>query len=222
MKKLAIHISVLIFIVGCSAKSTSVLNAENKNNTRIISVDQIQALSSNEDNSPSRMNTKPLTDKAEILDLPQVKKVFFANSDFTLHNASSTHAIFYDDAKTDALAIDAANLAFRTKFAKASYRLTETFTGSFQLGLVSLSEFDGESRYKLYLNDELVGDFTNPSTSLDFHEVYFETAKPVTLTKGDILTVEAIAASNGLIPEDGGYAWSRGRWRAVTVLAINK
>ncbi|MCI2285267.1 hypothetical protein L3081_20145 [Colwellia sp. MSW7] len=163
---------------------------------------------------------KALTDKSNIINLPNVERVIIANTDFILHKENSEYAAFYDDPKTDSLSIDAANLAFRTKYAKASYTITEAEEGRFKLGFVSLSEFDGESHYKVYVNDELVGDFTNPRTELDFHEVYFKTEKVLALTAGDQITVEAIAASNGLIPEDGGYAWARGRWRAVTLLSV--
>jgi hypothetical protein len=52
--------------------------------------------------------------------------------------------------------------------------------------------------------------------------VYFRTGTVFSLKAGDEIKVEAIAASNGLIPEDGGYAWSRGRWRAVTLITGEK
>lgn len=166
------------------------------------------------------MNSQALTYPSDIIHLPNVEKVLLANSDFTLHEQNSSNAIFYDDPKTDSLGIDAANLDFRTQYAIASYTLGAEEEGDFELGFVSLSEFDGESHYKLFLNDKLVGDFTNPRTELDFHEVYFKTGKVFSLQAGDEIKVEAIVASNGLIPEDGGYAWARGRWRAVTLLSI--
>lgn len=168
------------------------------------------------------MNSQALTDISDIINLPNVEKVLIANSDFTLHEQSSSHATFYDDPKTHSLAIDAANLDFRTQYAIATYTLGVEEEGIFELGFVSLSEFDGESHYKLFLNDELVGDFTNPRTELDFHEVYFSTGTVFSLKAGDEIKVEAIAASNGLIPEDGGYAWARGRWRAVTLITGEK
>jgi len=171
-------------------------------------------------NSAYTINSQALTDPNEIINLPYVEKVLFAKSDFTLHGKSSSHATFYDDPKTDSLGIDAANLDFRTQYAIASYTLGKEEEGKFALGFVSLSEFDGESHYKLFLNGELVGDFTNPRTELDFHEVYFKAQKVFSLKAGDEIKVEAIVASNGLIPENGGYAWARGRWRAVTLLSV--
>ncbi|WP_426357720.1 hypothetical protein ACPUVO_14855 [Pseudocolwellia sp. HL-MZ19] len=168
------------------------------------------------------MNSQALTDLSDIINLPNVEKVLIANSDFTLHKQSLSHATFYDDPKTDSLGIDAANLDFRTQYAIATYTLGAEEEGRFELGFVSLSEFDGESHYKLFLNDELVGDFTNPRTELDFHEVYFKTGTVFSLKAGDEIKVEAIVASNGLIPEDGAYAWARGRWRAVTLITGEK
>ena len=203
MKNLVLITSIAMISFGCSQDNTT---AEKP-------VAQIK--------SPLfTISDKALTDKSNIINLPNVEKAIIANSNFRLHEESSEYATFYDDPKTDSLGIDATNVAFRTKYAKASYTITEAEEGRFKLGFVSLSEFDGESHYKVFVNDKLVGDFTNPRTELDFHEVYFNTSQIVALTVGDKITVEAIAASNGLIPEDGGYAWARGRWRAVTLLSI--
>lgn len=213
MKNLLLITSIAVTSFGCSQDNTAAENIA----TSSVNNTSVNSLANETQSKLFTMNDKALTDKSDIINLPNVERAIIANVDFTLHEESSEYATFYDDPKTDSLGIDAANLAFRTKYAKASYTITEA--GSFELGFVALSEFDGESNYKLMLNGELVGDFTNPRTELDFHEVYFRTGQTVTLTAGDELTVEAIAASNGEIPEDGGYAWARGRWRAVTLLA---
>jgi len=207
MKKLLLITSIAMVSFGCSQNNTSVEQTAEK-------------LVTQKNSSLFTMSDKALTDKNNIINLPNVERVIIANTHFRLHEESSEYATFYDDPKTDSLGIDATNVAFRTKYAKASYTITEAEEGRFKLGFVSLSEFDGESHYKVFVNEKLVGDFTNPRTELDFHEVYFKTNDALALVTGDVITVKAIAASNGLIPENGGYAWARGRWRAVTLLSI--
>ena len=207
---------------GCSQNNTTAKNVlKNSENMINTNVKKMHEKSITILKSPLfTISDKALTNKSSIIDLPNVERVIIANSDFRLHEENSEYATFYNDPKTDSLGIDAAILGFRSKYAKASYTITEAEEGAFGLGFVSLSEFDGESHYKVFVNGKLVGDFTNPRTELDFHEVYFRTGQTLTLTAGDNLTVEAIAASNGLIPEDGGFAWARGRWRAVTLLSV--
>jgi len=207
MKKLLLITSIAMVSFGCSQNNTSVEQTAEK-------------LVTQKNSSLFTMSDKALTDKNNIINLPNVERVIIANTHFKLHEENSEYATFYDDPKTDSLGIDATNVAFRTKYAKASYTITEAEEGRFKLGFVSLSEFDGESHYKVFVNEKLVGDFTNPRTELDFHEVYFKTNDALALVTGDVITVKAIAASNGLIPENGGYAWARGRWRAVTLLSI--
>ncbi|TWX69082.1 hypothetical protein [Colwellia sp. C1TZA3] len=227
MKNSLLMAALVLADFGCSQadkatnESTNSLQAKTVNSEGIEAKTQVKNQSNKiKASSTYTMNSLALTDPNDIIHLPDVEKVLLANSDFTLHEQNSSNAIFYDDPKTDSLGIDAANLDFRTQYAIASYTLGAEEEGDFELGFVSLSEFDGESHYKLFLNDKLVGDFTNPRTELDFHEVYFKTGKVFSLQAGDEIKVEAIVASNGLIPEDGGYAWARGRWRAVTLLSI--
>ena len=79
---------------------------------------------------------------------------------------------------------------------------------------MTLGEVDGESSYRVFLNNELIAQVTNKETSIDYQENYFQLG-PLTLKPDDILRVEAKAVTNGKIPENGGTAFARGRWRGI-------
>ena len=80
--------------------------------------------------------------------------------------------------------------------------------------LVTLGEIDGESSYRVLLNGNEIGSFTNNETTTDYQENYFNLGS-LTLKPGDIITVQAKAVTNGKIPENGGTAYARGRWRGL-------
>ena len=88
--------------------------------------------------------------------------------------------------------------------------------GTYTLRLVTLAEIDGESTYIVSINNKEIGRFTNPETTTDYQEIYFN-MQDVELTKGDIIRVSSKAVTNGKIPENGGTAFARGRWRALVL-----
>ncbi|MBU3020414.1 hypothetical protein [Aestuariibacter sp. A3R04] len=53
-------------------------------------------------------------------------------------------------------------------------------------------------------------------TTTDYQENYFHLG-PLTLKPGDIIAVLSKAVTNGKIPEKGGTAYSRGRWRGLVL-----
>ncbi|MGJ8639606.1 MAG: hypothetical protein ACSHYA_09455 [Opitutaceae bacterium] len=114
--------------------------------------------------------------------------------------------------KGNVLSINAANPAYRDKFARAE-KVYAGKTGTFDVTIVTLTEFDGECIYRLLIDGKLVAKFTNPRVGKkgDFKE-HRHTWKGVKLKAGSKLAIESNTASNDLIPEGDGFAWARGRW----------
>ena len=69
---------------------------------------------------------------------------------------------------------------------------------------------------KVHLNNKKIGEFVNPETNEDYREAYF-IIEEVTLEKDDVITVSSKAVTNKKIPENGGTAFARGRWRALVL-----
>jgi hypothetical protein len=129
---------------------------------------------------------------------------------------------FYHDKKNSALGIDARDTQYRNVWATAKLEVPKTMwekkaktSRTFKkVTLVTVGEIDGESSYRVLLNDNEIGNFTNQETTIDYQENYFGLG-PLTLKPGDIITVQAKAVTNGKIPENGGTAYARGRWRGL-------
>ena len=136
-----------------------------------------------------------------------------AISEFSNINAGTVP--YYIDNQRGALAINASIEANRDKFARA----TATFTGStgdYDLTLTSLRELDGESTYRVYINNQLVGSSTNSTTATDYapqNHVF----NGVTIANGATIAVESNSVSNGKVPENGAFAYARGRWTTLEI-----
>jgi hypothetical protein len=156
----------------------------------------------------------PLVEKATLQGITQYKKILSAIDDFKIEAIGDIP--FYQHTAKQALAINAANTHYRNKYAFAEYIVTATDKGTHQLTLVTLSETDGESSYQVLLNGNVIATVQNPETAIDYKEAYFK-INNVTLKTGDVIKVAAKAVTNGKIPEDGGTAYSRGRWRALVI-----
>ena len=165
-------------------------------------------------------NAEPMPLKARYTDIYEYD--FILNSaDLFVANNASQHAIYHDKAR-DVLAINAVKTEVRDSFFRASYVVdTKIMKGIDKrhynnATLVTLAEIDGESRYRVLLNDRLLGEFQNPATARDYQEVYFP-LDDFRLRSGDVLSVEIMAVTNGKIPENGGTAYARGRWRGIVL-----
>lgn len=122
---------------------------------------------------------------------------------------------YYREDLRGTLAINAANEEYRDKFARA----TGTYSGAggiYDLTLNTVGEEDGDCEYRILVNGVVVGTIVNDSTTADFEEQQ-HTVSDVTVPAGATLSVESNALSNGLIPENGGFAFARGRWRSLTL-----
>ncbi len=119
----------------------------------------------------------------------------------------------YIDKGRKAIAVNAAKEELRKVWSAAEMKFTGN-SGTYNITLKTLTETDGESPYRLFINEERIGNFTNSGTAIDYSPTYasFENVK---IKRGDTIRVESKPATNGLIPEGDGTAWSRGRWVSV-------
>ncbi|TMN74139.1 hypothetical protein CWB85_01890 [Pseudoalteromonas sp. S1727] len=170
------------------------------------------------DKSETLSSPKPLQEKTQLLEITDYTRVLYAIDDFKIENTGEIP--YYQHKAENALAINAVKTAYRNKFARAEYIVQAKEAGSYILNLVTLAEIDGESTYLVSINDKVIGEFTNPETSNDYQEIYFSMQR-VELTSGDIISVSSKAVTNGKVPENGGTAYARGRWRALVLSRIN-
>lgn len=92
--------------------------------------------------------------------------------------------------------------------------------GIYDLTLLAVAEEDGESRYTIVVNGTPLPLKTNPPSTEKRRPVR-HTWAGITLQKGDRIRIIFQGHSNGRIPEGDGFAWSRGRWRALEVAPAN-
>ncbi|PKA97749.1 hypothetical protein B0O79_1418 [Flavobacteriaceae bacterium MAR_2009_75] len=123
---------------------------------------------------------------------------------------------FYVDDERSALALDAAQ--FKNQFALANY----TFAGSdgeYLASIQTLSEDDGESQYRLYINDSLIKEVQNDPMEQNYVKQSHD-FKKIALTNGDTIGVAFSSHTNGKIPEGVTTAYSRGRWTALILRPV--
>ncbi len=119
----------------------------------------------------------------------------------------------YKDTPRNAMAVDA--VKYKDMFA-ASTMVYEGEEGLYDLTLMTLKELDGESSYRISINEQIVGQFKNKTTEKDYEPDFF-TARKVTLQKGDVIRIESNTHSNFKVPEGEIFAFSRGRWRQLGI-----
>jgi hypothetical protein len=76
-----------------------------------------------------------------------------------------------------------------------------------------MAETDGESTYKLLIDGKLMGQFTNPKTSIDYKPI-LKTWKNVSVDKRATIRVEFNTATNSN-QKSGRIPYARGRWIAL-------
>jgi hypothetical protein len=170
------------------------------------------------DKSETLSKPKPLQEKTQLFKINDYTRILYAVDDFKIKSTGKIP--YYQHKAENALAINAVKTAYRNKFARAEYIVQAKDAGTHTLNLVTLAEIDGESSYIISVNNKQIGQFTNPETSNDYQEVYFK-IQGVKLIEGDTISVSSKAVTNGKIPENGGTAFARGRWRAL-VLSANE
>ncbi len=143
--------------------------------------------------------------------------VYRATNDFP--NITAGEVPYYVDAARNALAINAANTSYRGKFARAQLTYGGA-SGNFNVTITTLTEEDGESTYHLLVNGSQAATYQNPRVgAAGDSQPHLHTWSNIVINAGDILAIESDTHSNGLIPESGGFAWSRGRWRQIQLVA---
>ncbi|ADE53448.1 hypothetical protein [Coraliomargarita akajimensis] len=137
-------------------------------------------------------------------------QVFVAAVDFPIIDKGAVP--YTKPKKGKVLSINAANPAYRDKFARAEM-VYQGASGTYDITIVTLTEFDGECTYRLLIDGKPIRSFTNPRVdkSGDFKS-HTHTWKAVPIIQGVKLAIESNTASNDLIPEGDGFAWARGRW----------
>lgn len=124
---------------------------------------------------------------------------------------------YYKDNNRSALAIDAANVSYREKFARA-VRLFDGTSALYDVTLTTVQEEDGESTYRLLVNSEVVAEFQNPYIGVGSPEnngTLEHIWEGIVILAGDEIAIESNTHTNGDIPEGDGTAWSRGRWQQI-------
>lgn len=116
-------------------------------------------------------------------------------------------------AERNVLAIDAAVEEYRDKFARA-VTIFAGDSGVYDVTITALGEIDGEGEFRFLVNGVVVGSAVNELVTEDWGE-QFHVFENISIDMGDEIAVESDARSNGLIPENGEYAFARGRWRSL-------
>ena len=95
-------------------------------------------------------------------------------------------------------------------------------SGMYHVTINTLKEFDGESTYRILIDNKLIGTYQNPRTdkSGDF-KAAGTTFKRIYVRKGSEIRVEFNSHTNGLISENGGTAYARGRWSSLVFVPDN-
>ena len=146
---------------------------------------------------------------------PNTGTVFHSLKDFS--HLDGGDVPYYQDKRNRALAIRANISEYRDRFAT----VTRTFdgdSGTYDVTITTLTEEDGESTYRLLVNQTVVGVFKNRhigAGSKQDMQPQTHVWRSVRITQGDAISIQSNTTTNGEIPEDGGTAWSRGRWRQI-------
>ncbi|WP_281986132.1 Ig-like domain-containing protein [Aquimarina aggregata] len=117
----------------------------------------------------------------------------------------------YVDNVRNALAIDASQ--YKDQFAAATTSFSGE-AGTYDVVINTLAELDGESTYRVFIDEVLIGTFQNPTTTVDYSPAS-QTFSGITVANEAVLRVEFNSNSNGQVPEGGGFAFSRGRWTSL-------
>jgi hypothetical protein len=139
-----------------------------------------------------------------------------AINNFTNINVTGFSPAYKDNAR-NALAIDASQ--YKDKFAAANTTFKGE-NGNYNITIKTLTELDGESNYVVKVAGKTVGTFKNPTTTTDYVPAK-KTFNNIAVKNGDLIQVEFDSNTNGKVPENGGTAFSRGRWTSLDLECIS-
>ena len=147
-----------------------------------------------------------------------VAQTYSAIKDFKKKNDGEVP--LYVDKKRKAVAINAAKEDYRGKWAKASIKFSGK-SAKYDVVITTLTEEDGECTYKLLINGKEVGKYQNPRVKKEGDsKPHKHTWKGITINAGDNISIASNTHSNGIIPENGAFAWARGRWRQIELVLV--
>ncbi|MDZ8117706.1 PKD domain-containing protein [Pontiella agarivorans] len=141
--------------------------------------------------------------------------VYEAVNDFPVITAGEVN--YYKDNGNNALAINAATVSNRDKFARAETTFSGS-TGVYDVTITALQELDGECVYQFLVNGVVKGTATNSPATVDYEEQN-HSFRNILVSEGDTIAVQSKTDSNGLVAEGDGFAWARGRWRTLSLAA---
>jgi len=122
---------------------------------------------------------------------------------------------YYKEGKKGTFAINASKIENRKGFAKA-YTVFKGETGMYKAVLNAVAEHDGESEYRIKINKNRVKTVKNPRVQESFKNVNLSLGV-LYLKTNDTIEVSSNAHTNGILPENEGTAWSRGRWGGLVL-----
>ncbi|MBC8470083.1 MAG: DUF5060 domain-containing protein [Planctomycetes bacterium] len=118
----------------------------------------------------------------------------------------------YKDSGHNALAINPGE--YKDKFAASETEFPGE-TDAYDITLTTMAETDGESTYKLLIGGKLIGQFTNPKTSIDYKPT-LKTWKNISVAKDTTIRIEFNTATNSN-QKSGRIPYARGRWTTLTL-----
>ncbi|MEM9419509.1 MAG: hypothetical protein AAGA25_10740 [Planctomycetota bacterium] len=138
---------------------------------------------------------------------------YVGTKDFT--DLKAGEAPYYIDKWRKVLAINAGNVKFRDKWARATTEFVGA-DGTYNVTITTIGEYDGECTYRLYVDDELIGELQNDAVDKSGDmKPQTHVWEGVAVKQGQTIGVESNLHTNGKIPEGDGTAWARGRWLKV-------
>jgi hypothetical protein len=171
-------------------------------------------LTGDEDGNPAKFETFIGDEIVVNLD---IRITYSAIKDFEISKVES-FVLPYKDKQRNAMAVNAG--IHKNKFA-ATQKVFTGPDGFYKITLITLTEEDGESTYKIRVNGKLIGEFQNPKTNKDLEE-YIHSFDNIELKNGAVLQIESDSHSNKKIPEGSDFAFSRGRWRSISFEMLKK
>jgi hypothetical protein len=142
--------------------------------------------------------------------------VYDATEDFD--KIDSGDVPYYIDRRNDALGIDARRHEYRALFARAQ-KTFEGVSGKYDVTITVMTEEDGEPLFRLLINEKIKGTYRSsyigPDDERDL-KPETHTWRGISISQGDIISLESNAHTNGEIPENDGTAWARGRWQSLS------
>lgn len=97
----------------------------------------------------------------------------------------------------------------------AAYTLFTQSSDRYTIRFTSLLESDGESSYRVHVDDKQVLEFQNPSIygkDIPEYAPHMVEVRNVDIKSGSKIQVEFLPHSNGLVPEGDGFGYARARW----------